>query len=88
MRISCLFPQDLKNINHIFDDHVGSDMNKEEFRQLCKTALKKQHGIVIIDLSSKKYNGKYRSGLDDFTYQIKLKIKTIIIFSLQNRESS
>ena len=30
----CLFPQDLKNLNHIFDDHVGSDMTKEEFRQL------------------------------------------------------
>ena len=25
----CLFPQDLKNLNHIFDDHVGSDMIKE-----------------------------------------------------------
>ena len=34
----CLFPQDLKNLNHIFDDHVVSDMTKEEFRQLCKTA--------------------------------------------------
>ena len=34
----CLFPQDLKNLNHIFDDHVTSDMTKEEFRQLCKTA--------------------------------------------------
>ena len=61
-----LFPQDLKNLDHIFDDHVRSDMNKEEFRQLCKTAWEKQHGFVIIDLSSKKYNGKYRSGLDEF----------------------
>ena len=62
----CLFPQDLKNLNHIFDDHVGSGMIKEEFRQLCKTAWKKQHGFVIIDLSSKKHNGNYRSGLDEF----------------------
>ena len=30
----CLFPQDLKNLNHIFEDHVGSDMTEEEFRQL------------------------------------------------------
>ena len=30
----CLFPQDLKNRNHIFDDRVRSDMTKEEFRQL------------------------------------------------------
>ena len=28
----CLFPQDPKNLNHIFDDHVGSDMTEEEFR--------------------------------------------------------
>ena len=29
---TCLFPQDLKNLNQIFEDHVGSDMTKEEFR--------------------------------------------------------
>ena len=62
----CLFPQDLKNLNRIFDDHVGSDMTMEEFRQLCKTAWEKQHEFVIIDLSSKKHDGKYRSGLDEF----------------------
>ena len=39
----CLFPQDLKNLNHIFDDRVESDMTKKEFRQLCKTAWEKQH---------------------------------------------
>ena len=47
-------------------DHVGSDMIKEEFRQLCKVACEKQHGFVIIDLSSKNNNVKYRSGLDEF----------------------
>ena len=35
VKFICQFPQDLKNLNHIFDDHVGSDMTKEEFRQLC-----------------------------------------------------
>ena len=62
----CLFPQDLNNLNHIFEDHMGSDMTKEEFRQLCKAAWENQHGFVVIDLSSKKHNGKYRSGLDEF----------------------
>ena len=62
----CLFPQDLKNLNHIFNDHVGSDMTMDELRQLCKTAWEKQYGFVIIDLSSKKHDGKYRSGLDEF----------------------
>ena len=41
-------------------------MTKEEVRQLCKTAWEKQHEFVIIDLSSKKQDDKYRSGLDEF----------------------
>ena len=65
----CLFPQDLKNLNHILDDPVESDMTKEEFRQLCKTAWEKQHGFVIIDHSSKKHDGKYRSWPDEFYIQ-------------------
>ena len=65
--VICLFPQDLENLNHIFGDHVASDMTKEEFRQLCKTAWEKQQEFfLIIDLSSKKQNGKYRSGYDEF----------------------
>ena len=62
----CLFPQDLKNINHIYNDHVSQDMSKDEFRKLCKTAWEKPHGFVVIDSTSKKKNGKYRSGLDEF----------------------
>ena len=41
-------------------------MTKVEFRQLCKTACDKQHGFVIIDLSSKKNNDKYTSWPDKF----------------------
>ena len=48
-------------------------MTKEEFTQLWNTAWEKQHGFVIIDLSSKKHDDKYRSGFDEFLYQIKLK---------------
>ena len=66
----CLFPQELKNLNHIFDDHVGSDMTKEEFRQLCKTAWEKQHRFAIIEFSNTKNSGKYRSGLGEFYISI------------------
>ena len=66
----CLFPQDLKKLNHIFDDHVASDMTKEEFRQLCKTAWEQQHGFVIIDLSSKNMMVSIEVGMMSFTYQI------------------
>ena len=62
----CLFPQDLKNINHIYNDHVSADMVKDEFSNLCKTTWEEPHGFVVIDLTSKKNSGKYRCGLDTF----------------------
>ena len=59
----CLLPQDLKNIYHIYSDHVGDDMTKEEF---CKKCWEKLYGFAVINLTSKKDAGKYRSGLDNF----------------------
>ena len=40
----CLFPEDLKNLNHIFVDHVGNDMIKKDFRQLCYAAWENSTG--------------------------------------------
>ena len=62
----CLFRQDLKNINHLYNDHVSTDMPIEEFRKLCKTAWETSHGFLVIDLCSQKLNGKYRCGFDTF----------------------
>ena len=62
----CLFPQNSKNINHIYNDHVGEDMTKEEFRKFCRECWKKPYGFAVIDLTSKKDVGKYRSGFDNF----------------------
>ena len=59
-------PQDLKNINHIFNDHVGDDMTKEEFIKFCKKCWEKPHGFAVIDLTSRKDAGKYRDGFDNF----------------------
>ena len=64
----CLFLQDLKNINHIYSDHIGEDMSKEEFREFCRKCWEKPHGFAAIDLTSKKEAGKYRSGLITFLY--------------------
>ena len=63
-------------------------MTNEEFRQLCKAVWQKLHGFVIIDLSSKKHNGKYiEVGLTNFTYQIQLKAKKQILFSHYKMEN-
>ena len=77
----CLFPQEVKKLNHIFEDHMGSDMTKEEFRKLCMTDWEKQHGFVIIDLSSKNTTVNIEVALDEFYIpNIKLKAKQILCF--------
>ena len=63
----CLFRQDLKNVNHVYSDHVSSDMTKEEFRNVCKLAWEKPYGFVVVDLTSNKDNGKYRIEKNKFT---------------------
>ena len=55
-----LFPQDNKNIAHIYADHCSSDMDIDEFKKLCHR--------VTIDLTSTKYNGKYRQNLEKFYF--------------------
>ena len=77
--LKCLSPQDLKKINHIFENHVGSDMTKAKFRQLCRVAWEKQHGFVFIDRCSKNTMVNIEMGLTSFTCQIKLEIKPNII---------
>ena len=62
----CLFPQDQKNVSHIYNDHASTDMHLEEFKDLCKRAWEIPHGFLVIDLSSHKFKGKYRCGLDLF----------------------
>jgi len=62
----CLFLQDLKNVNHIYNDHVSSDMSKEDFRYLCKETWKEPHSFVVIDLTNEKDEGKYRKRLNRF----------------------
>jgi len=41
-------------------------MTKEQFKKLCKHAWSKPNNFVVIDLTSPKNYGKYRSGFDNF----------------------
>ena len=47
----------------------------------------KQHEFAVIDLSSKNTTVSTEVGLTSFTYQLKLKFKIIIIFSIQEMEN-
>ena len=41
-------------------------MSKEEFRNYCYKCWLKPFGFAVIDLTSKKDEGKYRQGFDNF----------------------
>ena len=62
-----LFPQDNKNLSHIHADHCGDDMSLNEFREFCGSVWNAAgYNFVVIDLTSNKFNGKYRMNLDRF----------------------
>ena len=55
-----LFPQDAKNLTHIYADHCDGDMPLEEFKKFCRRVWSAtKHNFVTIDLTSDKLNGKY-----------------------------
>ena len=62
-----LFPQDLKNLNHIHADHCANDMKLDEFKNFCSSIWNADgYNAVVIDLTSSKMNGKYRMNFDTF----------------------
>ena len=73
-----LFPQDIKNLNHIYSDHCSFDMDLDEFKDFCHRVWdgvaadgeeeEGAHNFVTIDLSSTKFNGRYRKNLDTFYF--------------------
>ena len=65
-----LFPQDARNLNHIYADHCSGDFStKDEFKEFCKKVWTSgRHNFITIDLTSQKLNGKYRKNLDCFYF--------------------
>lgn len=57
-----LFKQDSLNLKHAYDDHVGTDMTFDKFRQMCAECWKDKYGFLVIDKDSTE--GRYRKGFD------------------------
>ena len=66
MNFLILFPQDLKNVTHIYADHCDGDMTLNEFKNFCLQVWSREHNFVVIDLTSEKGKGKYRKNFDTF----------------------
>ena len=62
-----LFPQDMKNLNHIYNDHCSSDgISCKEFHEFCSQVWRSgKHKYVILDLTRDADDGKYRTSLKD-----------------------
>ena len=54
------FPQDAKNLCHIYVDHCDGDMMLNEFKNFCQQVWSTVYDFVVIDLTSGKLNKKYR----------------------------
>lgn len=63
-----IFPQDMTNLKHIYDDHVNVDMCFQNFRELCAFCWKDKYGFVVIDKDCALNSGRYRKGFDQFIH--------------------
>ena len=54
-----LFNQTLKDIEHIYRDVAGYDMNYDEFKELCRKSWEEDYNYLCIDRFKKKGQGKY-----------------------------
>ena len=65
-----LFPQDEKNLRHIYEDRCSSDSNDlsyELFKRFCTNVWnEKPFNFVTIDSTREQNSGKYRKNLDEF----------------------
>lgn len=61
-----IFQQDMTNLKHIYNDHVGADMSFNEFREICSYCWRESYGFAVIDKDCDLNKGKYRKGFDHF----------------------
>lgn len=63
-----IFPQDLLNLKHIYDDHTNFDMSFQQFKDICSECWQDPYGFLVIDKDCAKDNGRYRKDFDKFIH--------------------
>lgn len=62
-----IFKQDDRNLRHIYNDHVNTDMSFDQFKEICSKGWKEgQNKFIVIDKDSDLNKGRYRLGFDTF----------------------
>lgn len=59
-----MFKQDETNMRHVYSDHVVSDMNFEQFHEICRECWKEKYGFLMISKDDELNNGRYRKLFD------------------------
>lgn len=60
------FRQDLRNLRHIYDDHISVDMDFTKFKDICSNCWREPFGFIVIDKDCEMNKGRYRKGFDGF----------------------
>lgn len=63
-----IFKQDDINLKHIYNEHVNTDMNWANFKQLCVTIWQDKFNFLLINKDCALNEGRYRQGFDIFIY--------------------
>lgn len=66
LNLIILFRMDLRNLRHVFNDHIVGDMTFDEFVDMCNKCWNKKDGFMVIDKDSPMNKGRYRCGFDKF----------------------
>lgn len=61
-----IFKQDIMNMKHIYNDHIGSDMCFNKFIDICRECWKTKYGFLVISKDDEINSGRYRKGFDVF----------------------
>lgn len=62
-----IFKQDDKNLRHIYNDHVNTDMVFEQFKALCTECWREnKYGFLVISKDDDIADGRYRKGFDAY----------------------
>lgn len=62
----CIFKQDSRNLKHIYNEHVNTDLTYDQFIEACTECWKDKYGFLVIDKTSGLHTGRYRKGFDNF----------------------
>lgn len=62
-----LFKQDERNLKHVYEDHINTDMTYLRFRDMCARVWNGgSNSFVVVDKERDIDDGRYRVGLDEF----------------------